>query len=32
VHGQCILTFAQPQKFSHKPPRWVWGMIGKPPK
>jgi len=27
-----MLMFAQPQKFLHKPHRWVWGMIGKLPK
>jgi hypothetical protein len=32
VHGECILMFAHPQKFYHKPHRWVWGMIGKLPK
>ena len=29
VHGECILMFAQPQKFFHKPHRWMWGLIGK---
>jgi len=24
--------FAKPQKFHHKPHRWVWGMMGKLPK
>ena len=32
VHGECILMFAQPQKFYHKPHRWLWGMLGKLPK
>ena len=32
VHGECILMFAKPLKFYHKPHRWVWGMIGKLPK
>ena len=32
MHGECILMFAYPQKFYHKPHRWVWGMIGKLPK
>jgi predicted CoA-binding protein len=32
VHGECILMFAQPQKFYHKPHRWVWGALGKLPK
>jgi len=27
-----MLMFAKPQKFYHKPHRWVWGMIGKLPK
>jgi len=32
VHGECILMFAQPQKFFHKPHRWMWGVMGKLPK
>jgi predicted CoA-binding protein len=32
VHGECILMFAQPQKFYHKPHRWAWGLVGKLPK
>jgi len=32
VHGECILMFAKPLKFYHKPHRWIWGMIGKLPK
>jgi len=27
-----MLMFAQPQKFYHKPHRWVWGLVGKLPK
>lgn len=32
VHGECIMMFAQPQNFYHKPHRWVWGALGKLPK
>jgi len=32
VHGECILMFAQPQAFFHKPHKWVWGLMGKLPK
>ena len=32
VLGECILMFAQPQKFFHKPHRWMWGLMGKLPK
>ncbi|UCD36838.1 MAG: CoA-binding protein [Fidelibacterota bacterium] len=31
VHGECILMFAQPMKFLHKPHRWVWKLLGKLP-
>ena len=32
VFVQYMLMFAQPQKFLHKPHRWVWGLMGKLPK
>ncbi|UCH10584.1 MAG: CoA-binding protein [Fidelibacterota bacterium] len=32
THGECILMFAQPMKFLHKPHRWVWKLLGKLPK
>lgn len=32
VHGECILMFAQPQAFFHKPHRWFNGLTGKLPK
>ncbi|MBA7669206.1 hypothetical protein ES703_77334 [subsurface metagenome] len=32
VAGECILMFAQPLKFYHKPHRWVWKLLGKLPK
>lgn len=32
VHGECILMFAEPLKFYHKPHRWVWRLLGKLPK
>ena len=32
VHGHCILMFAQPMKFFHKPHRWVLGILGQLPK
>ena len=32
VHGRCILMFAQPQAFFHKPHRWVMQLLGQMPK
>ena len=32
VAGECILMFAQPLKFYHKPHRWVWKLLGKLPR
>ena len=32
VAGECILMFAEPLKFLHKPHRWVWKLLGKLPK
>ncbi len=32
VYGKCIMMFAQPMKFMHKPHRWVMGLIGQLPK
>jgi uncharacterized protein len=32
VHGECILMFARPLAFFHRPHRWVWGLLGKLPK
>jgi predicted CoA-binding protein len=32
VYGKCILMFAQPMRFFHKPHRWVMGVLGKLPK
>ena len=32
VHGECILMFAEPQKFYHKIHRWVWQLLGKLPQ
>ncbi len=32
VHGHCILMFAQPMAFMHKPHRWVMKLIGQLPK
>jgi hypothetical protein len=32
VYGKCILMFAQPIRFFHKPHRWVMGVLGKLPK
>jgi len=31
VHGKCILMFAEPLRFYHKPHRWVWKLLGKLP-
>ncbi len=32
VYGRCILMFAQPQAFFHKPHRWVMQLLGQMPK
>lgn len=32
IHGQCILMFAQPLTFFHKPHRWVMQLLGQLPK
>ena len=32
VYGHCILMFAQPIAFMHKPHRWVMKLIGQLPK
>jgi hypothetical protein len=32
VYGKCIMMFAQPMKFFHKPHRWVMGLLGQLPK
>ena len=32
VHGHCILMFAQPINFFHKPHRWVLQILGQLPK
>ncbi|MFB0515142.1 MAG: CoA-binding protein [Candidatus Neomarinimicrobiota bacterium] len=32
VHGECILMFAEPLKFYHKPHRWLWRLLGKLPR
>ena len=32
IYGKCILMFAQPMKFFHKPHHWVMGVLGKLPK
>ncbi len=32
VYGKCIMMFAQPMKFMHKPHRWVMGLMGQLPK
>lgn len=32
IHGHCILMFAQPMAFMHKPHRWVMKLIGQLPK
>ena len=31
VAGECILMFAEPVGFLHKPHRWVWKLLGKLP-
>ncbi len=32
IYGKCILMFAQPMRFFHKPHRWVMGLLGQLPK
>jgi predicted CoA-binding protein len=32
VYSKCILMFAQPLAFFHKPHRWVMGVLGQLPK
>jgi uncharacterized protein len=32
VYGKCIMMFAQPMAFFHKPHRWVMGLLGQLPK
>ena len=32
IYGKCILMFAQPLAFFHKPHRWVMQVFGKIPK
>ena len=32
VAGECILMFARPLRFYHKPHRWVWKLLGKLPR
>ncbi len=32
VAGECILMFARPLRFYHKPHRCVWKLLGKLPK
>lgn len=32
VYGKCIMMFAQPMKFFHKPHRWVMGLMGQLPR
>jgi predicted CoA-binding protein len=32
VEGECVLMFAQPIAFYHKPHRWLWGLLGKLPQ
>lgn len=31
VHNECILLYAEPISFFHKPHRWLWGLLGKLP-
>lgn len=31
VQKECVLMFAEPLKFFHKPHRWIWKMLGKLP-
>jgi predicted CoA-binding protein len=32
IYGRCILMFAQPQAFFHKPHRWVMQLLGQMPR
>jgi uncharacterized protein len=32
VSGVCILMFAEPQKFFHKPHKWVMKLLGRLPR
>lgn len=32
VTGECILMFAEPLAFYHRPHRWVWRLLGKLPR
>jgi predicted CoA-binding protein len=32
IHHHCILMFAEPMKFFHRPHKWIWQLIGKYPK
>jgi len=32
IYGQCILLYAQPMNFFHKPHRWVMQLLGQLPK
>ena len=32
VSGECILMFAEPLKFYHRPHRWLWKLLGKLPE
>jgi predicted CoA-binding protein len=32
VAGECIMMFAEPVAFLHKPHRWLWGLMGKLPR
>jgi uncharacterized protein len=32
VDGKCILMFAQPQAFFHRPHRWIMQLLGQMPK
>ena len=32
IYNECILMFAKPTAFLHKPHRWVWALAGKLPK
>ncbi len=32
ISGECIMMFAEPVAFLHKPHRWLWGLMGKLPR
>ena len=32
IHGECILMFAEPVAWYHKPHRWIWSLLGKLPR